>query len=184
MADDNYILTHVYIHTHSSLPKFWMTNKPQNEAQRYGVCWGELEIWSSERDFASQKILKTIKPERISNPQGREIGTVIQKLKSAATGLEENGKFVSVVISTQGIPSDTFTESNSAVMEEYIQSLRALSALPVKIVFRLCTDDKKGRNFYKKIDMDIDCDVLGSYWDEVRHTYTYLCCVYEFNVLP
>ena len=42
-----------------------------------------------------------------------------------------------------------------------------MSDLPVKIVFRLCTRDKKVLNFYKKVDMDINCDVLGSYWDEV-----------------
>jgi hypothetical protein len=150
-----------------------MTNKPQSEAQRYGVCWGEPETWSSERDLASQKILKTIKPERVSNPLGREICKVIQKLKAAATWVKEEGKFVSVVICTQGVPTNEFGETSSAVMKECIQSFKALSDLPVKIVFRLCTRDKKVLNFYKKVDMDINCDVLGSYWDEVSLVYLF-----------
>lgn len=80
------------------------------------------------------------------------------------------GKFVSVVVCTQGVPTDENGLNSSEVMEEYIRSLFALSDLPVKIVFRLSTSDRNVLNFYKKADLDIiDCDVLGDYWKEVRY---------------
>lgn len=150
------------------LHQFWMSNKPANEAQRYGVCWGDPENWSSERDHASLKLLRTLRPEGRNNQLKTEIGRVIKKLESEAPRLEEEDKFVSVVICTHGVPTNEFGESSSAVMKEYISSLKALNDLPVKIVLRLVTNEKKVMNFYKKVDLSIDCDVLGNYWEEVR----------------
>jgi hypothetical protein len=92
---------------------------------------------------------------------------MIRKLESEAPRLREEGKFVSVVISTQGVPTDLEAESTSEIMSEYIQSLKALSELPARITFRLVTGDKKVIDFYKKVDLGFECDVIGDYWDEV-----------------
>jgi hypothetical protein len=71
----------------------------------------------------------------VSNPLGREINKVIKKLEAEAIRLEEQGKFVSVVICTQGVPTNEFGESSSSVMKDCLSSLKALSRLPVRIVF-------------------------------------------------
>jgi hypothetical protein len=90
-------------------------------------------------------------------------------IKPEATCLKKEGKFVSVIICTQGVPTDKEVDSGSAVMIECLQSLTALSNLPVKIVFWLCTNEKKVTDFYKKVDLKMECDVLDSYWDEVSY---------------
>ena len=53
-------------------------------------------------------------------------------------------------------------------MKDCIGSLFALSDLPVKIVFRLCTRHKSVFDFYKKMELDMECDVMSDYWNEVR----------------
>ena len=53
-------------------------------------------------------------------------------------------------------------------MKECIASLFELSDLPVKIVLRLCTSQQSVLDFYKKVELDVDCDVMGDYWNEVR----------------
>ena len=72
-----------------------------------------------------------------------------------------------MVISTQGVPTDSNGHNKSEAMKEFIGSLFVLSELPVKITFRLCTREKKVLEFYNKVDLDIPCDVLGDYWTEV-----------------
>ena len=149
--------------------QFWMTNKPRDQMQRHAVCWGEPDNWAIERKRASQVILKDLAPEQHTNPLVYEVSQIKKKLDPEASRLEKEGKFVSIIICTQGEPTDGEGEKNSAAMKEFIQSLKVLSDLPVKIVFRLFTSDEKVLNFYKKVDTDLvaNCDVLGNYWQEV-----------------
>jgi hypothetical protein len=146
-----------------------MINKPHDECQRYGICWGNPECWAQARDHASHKILEVLKPEQKANPIGSEVLKCAKMIKPEATCLKKEGKFVSVIICTQGVPTDKEVDSGSAVMIECLQSLTALSNLPVKIVFWLCTNEKKVTDFYKKVDLKMECDVLDSYWDEVSY---------------
>ena len=110
-----------------------------------------------------------MKPEQISNPLGFEGHRVVKKIKAATTRLEEEGKFITVVISTQGVPTNiTGDDSSTAIMKECIKNWKELTELPVKLVFRLCTNDQKVVKFYKKVSNEIECVVLGNYWVEVR----------------
>ena len=43
----------------------------------------------------------------------------------------------------------------------------SLSQLPVKIIFRLCTDNDNVVDFFSSLDSKIDCDVLDDFWGEV-----------------
>lgn len=38
-----------------------------------------------------------------------------------------------------------------------------LSNLPVKVVFRLCTDNDNVVDFFSSLDSKLDCDVLGEF---------------------
>jgi hypothetical protein len=161
-----------------------MTNKPQKEAQRHGVSWGDPGHWADERKNTSRVIFKNLSPEQKANPLAYEIGKVRKKLEPQAARLKEDGMFVSVIICTHGVPMNEAGESSSASMKEFMKSLKALAELPVRIVFRLCTGKDKVLNFYKKIDIDFDCDVLGSYWEEVSLAFIgFICvrvCVFSF----
>ena len=112
-------------------------------------------------------MLKELRPEQEANPLGPEILKVVKKLEPEADRMEEEGKFVSVVICTQGAPKNERGESSSHVMKDCIINLKALSNLPVKLTFRLCTGDSKVLNFYRKAGIELGLDVLGDYWDEV-----------------
>lgn len=105
-------------------------------------------------------------PEQCTNPLAREILRIAKNIESAALRFKDKGKFVSVVICTHGLSTDKNGDSNPETMREYITNLKALANLPVKIVLRLCSGERKVMKLYRKVD--VDCDVLGSYPDEVR----------------
>ena len=90
-----------------------MINNPGHHPQRYGVCWGDPSNWAAERDNASKIILKELKPEQESNPLGPEVLRVVKKLEPVAALMKNDGKFVSVVICTQGVPRNELGESGS-----------------------------------------------------------------------
>ena len=144
-----------------------MVNDPRDHPQRYGICWGDPANWSSERDHASQIMLKELRPEKDSNPLGPEVLKVVKKIESEAARMEEEGKFVSVVICTQGVPKNERGEGSSHVMKDCIINLKALAKFPVKITFRLCTGDEKVLSFYRKAGRELGLDIMGDYWDEV-----------------
>ena len=153
-----------------------MVNVPRDHPQRYGICWGNPAKWALERDHASQIMLKELKPEKDHNPLGPEVLKVAKKLQPEAVRMEEEGKFVSVVICTQGRPKNERGESSPQVMKDCIINLKALAKFPVKITFRLCTGDDDVLNFYRKAGRELGLDVLGDYWDEVRQLYK--ACMY------
>ena len=63
----------------------------------------------------------------------------------------------------------TGDDSSTTIMKECIKNWKELSELPVKLVFRLCTNDQKVVNFYKRVSDELECVVLGNYWVEVRY---------------
>lgn len=115
-------------------------------------------------------MLKAIKPEQKSNPLGYETRRFVKKIKAAAPRLEDEGKYITVVVSTQGVPTNiTGDDGSTTIMKECIKNWKELSELPVKLVFRLCTNDQKVVNFYKRVSVELQCVVLGNYWVEVRY---------------
>ena len=107
-------------------------------------------------------------PEHACNPLSVEIRKVANRLQPVASHLEGNNKFVSVVISTQGVPTNEKGEKGSLVLKEYLKSLVELASLPVKLVFRICSDDDAVLEFYNVVDTKVDSDVLDDFWAEVR----------------
>lgn len=79
---------------------------------------------------------------------------------------------VSVIICTQGVPTDSDGNKGSDVLKDYLQSLVGLAAsLPVKIVFRICSDDDKVLEFYNVVDQKVESDVLDDFWSEAMEVY-------------
>ena len=101
-----------------------MINNPGHHPQRYGVCWGDPSNWAAERDNASKIILKELKPEQESNPLGPEVLRVVKKLEPVAALMKNDGKFVSVVICTQGVPRNELGESGSDQLEGIVEAAR------------------------------------------------------------
>jgi hypothetical protein len=107
-------------------------------------------------------------PDRGTNNLAAEVRKITKRLEPEAARLKKKDNFVSVIIYTQGVPTNERGEGGPAVLKEYVDALKSLSALPVKIIFRLCTDNEKVMQFYNAMDVKFDCDVLDDYWGEVR----------------
>ena len=147
--------------------QFWTTNKPPNEDQRFATCWGDPQSWTTQRKSSIQT-LQNLTPSLQANPLSEQIRKIIARLEPEASRLKSQKKYVSVVICTQGVVTDEYGQNSPEVMKECIASLFELSDLPVKIVLRLCTSQQSVLDFYKKVELDVDCDVMGDYWNEVR----------------
>jgi hypothetical protein len=150
--------------------QFWFVNKPNdvNVPQRFGVCWGDSDQWPAEREAASQIMKNYVTPEHACNPIATEVRKVASRLDHVAMDLEERDKFVSVIICTQGVPTDEQGLRGAAVLKDYLGSLVGLAAtLPVKIVFRICNDDDRVLDFYNVVDQRVESDVIDDFWSEV-----------------
>lgn len=142
-------------------------NKPSSSIpQKFGVCWGDSKDWATERENAA-RIMNEVSPEYACNPLAHEVRNIASRLDNVASHLEEKDKFVSVIICTQGVPSNEDGEKGPAVLTDYLKSLIGLASLPVKIVFRICSDDDGVLDFYNIVDQKVQSDVLDDYYGEV-----------------
>jgi hypothetical protein len=100
----------------------------------------------------------------------REIHATITAMKSS---LESEGKRVVVVLATDGLPTNSFGESNSFIKDQFVQSLRALEGLPVWLVVRLSTDEEEVVDFYNGLDdqLELSMDVLDDFCGEAEEIY-------------
>ena len=59
----------------------------------------------------------------------------------------------------------------------------SLSQLPVKIIFRLCTDNDQVVDFFSSLDSKLDCDVLDDFWGEVRESSNHVSLTYKYYTM-
>ena len=87
--------------------------------------------------------------------------------------LRATGQKVSVIIATDGLPTDQDGYCNKHTKDQFIASLRSLEGLPVWIVIRLCTDEDEIVDFYKEIDrqLELSVEVLSDYICEAEDVY-------------
>ena len=85
-----------------------------------------------------------------------------------AEALRARGRHVTVVVGTQGRPTNRFGEAGSEARREFTRELAAWSKLPVKIIVRLCTDTEEVRDMFNTLDkIGGSLDVLDDFWGEV-----------------
>ena len=56
-----------------------------------------------------------------------------------APQLRREGKRVSIILATDGLPTDDHGSHGELIRQQFVESLRLLEGLPVWIVIRLCT---------------------------------------------
>lgn len=111
--------------------------------------------------------MKDVTPDRACAPLATVVRKITSRLVPVAAQLDQEEKFVSVIICTQGVPTDENGKKGPAVLKDYLKSLSSLASVPVKVVFRICTDDEDVLEFYNTVDAKIECDVLDDFWGEV-----------------
>ena len=110
---------------------------------------------------------------------------LVEHLKEVYVSLErhsrellERGQIATLIIVTDGIPTDEFGEEGEFVKNEFMDILQEFSNLPVWIVIRLVTDDDRVIDFYNSIDeyfanldCDLNVDVLDDWINEAKEVY-------------
>jgi hypothetical protein len=84
--------------------------------------------------------------------------------------LLERGQKAVVVIATDAIPSDQYGDTSEEAKEKFFIALKKLQLLPVWIVIRLCTNDRKAMQYYRKLDkkLEIPIECVSDYITESK----------------
>jgi len=92
----------------------------------------------------------------------------LQKIYHSLTHIE--GKIV-LVIATDGVATDDLGFVSPSVNRAFISALKLLQS-KARIVVRVCTNDEKILNYYKKLkEMELPIEVLDDYMDEAKEIY-------------
>jgi hypothetical protein len=93
-----------------------------------------------------------------------------ERIRAVEQDMVSNGQKTAIVIATDGLPSDKYGDSPEAVINEFCDVLKSLQLLPVWIVIRLFTKERLVRNFYNKLDKQLErpMECISCYMDEAK----------------
>eukprot|EP00571_Detonula_confervacea_P017836 CAMPEP_0172299274 /NCGR_PEP_ID=MMETSP1058-20130122/1631_1 /TAXON_ID=83371 /ORGANISM="Detonula confervacea, Strain CCMP 353" /LENGTH=1098 /DNA_ID=CAMNT_0013008681 /DNA_START=29 /DNA_END=3325 /DNA_ORIENTATION=- len=139
--------------------------------QQFSVCCSKQSDVASEIEQA-KNIMMTTTPNMPRSPLIQCISDFKKKISRDASLLSSQGKHVTLVMCTQGLPTDQTGQTELAALRQFKHNLYSLSKLPVKIVFRLCTNDDNIMHLYNSLDAKLDnCDVLDDFFSEALEVY-------------
>ena len=106
-------------------------------------------------------------------PLAKHVTQIRNMIAPMAAQLQREGKTISVILATDGLPSDENGNEGHIILNQFVQSLKSLEGLPVWVVVRLCTDDEKVVDFYNSIDyqLNLPYDVLDDFFGEALEVY-------------
>lgn len=130
-----------------------------NGWQSFGVC----ESCDSDANQDVQNgldIVSKMAPDG-PTPLKMHVMAIREEVESMKDFLRATGQHVSIVICTDGLPSDTTDE-------DFMKELRRLEGLPVWIVIRLCTNEIDAVDFYNRLDaeLEVPVDVVDDFLGE------------------
>lgn len=89
-------------------------------------------------------------------PLAERMTDIRHMLEDLAPKLGRNGQKATIVVATDGLPTDSYGSSTPEAAREFVQILRSLQSFPVWLVIRLCTDDEDTRRFYNSLDEELE----------------------------
>ena len=116
------------------------------------------------------QVLRTVQPNG-PTPLTTQLNILHQYIASLDAGLRARGHTFSIVLTTQGLPTNEKGESSPQIVSEFVQALRKLESFSVWIVLRLCSDDEKTFEFYNSLDTQDNLDVLDDFCGEALEVY-------------
>eukprot|EP00984_Skeletonema_dohrnii_P029895 scaffold20854_cov126-Skeletonema_dohrnii-CCMP3373.AAC.4 len=149
--------------------EFWLVNDSGEGAgsQRFSVACGNKKDLSEEREMA-YKIIKRATLEEKRNTLASQLRRIEKRIAKEALELTANNKHVVLMLCTDG---DELGRKGSAA-QDFVDSVVALSKLPVKIIVRLYTDDDRIIDFFNRLDSKLtDIEVLDDYFGEAMEVY-------------
>lgn len=154
--------------------KFWIRTKLRlvnvdgDGDHKFSLCCGSPDDVTDEvLHLKSALKHATLAQDRCPlTAQIHKISKIVSDMTPALNAYDQK---ITVVVFTQGLPTDKLGASTRSVQHEFWSELQALSKLPVKLIVRLCTDNQEVINVYNKFDgRTSSIDVLDDYWGEVR----------------
>mmetsp|Transcript_24370 Transcript_24370/g.52542 ORF Transcript_24370/g.52542 Transcript_24370/m.52542 type:complete len:415 (-) Transcript_24370:176-1420(-) len=149
---------------------FRMLNDPScgPNSQQFGIAENSLDprVLQEEVDRAIT-IMKTAQPGGVT-PLIQHIEEIRQSVKELEPQLRADGCRVSIILATDGLPTDESGYGGAAIQQRFLEALRGLEGLPVWVVIRLCTDEEKVVEFYNGLDsqLELSMEVLDDFLEE------------------
>lgn len=105
-----------------------------------------------------------------ATPLTAAVEDVRKKIQGMLPKLSKTGTRVSLVIATDGLPTDTMGYGGEEENMKFGKALGSLAGLPVSTVIRLCTNDEQVVNFYNSLDgkLELNMDVLDDFVGEAQ----------------
>ena len=139
---------------------------------KFSLCWGAREDVPDEM-ATIRKVMKHASLDKRRCPLTDRIHSLAKGIAKEERNIRARDKHVTLVICTQGMPTDSHGDKGAGVRRELQHELAKLSNLPVKVIVRLCTDDEGVRDMFNTMDSKFNSvDVLDDYWGEVCA----MCC--------
>ncbi|CAB9513401.1 expressed unknown protein [Seminavis robusta] len=138
--------------------------------QQFSVADSSERIMDDVRE--AQNIIRNEKPHGCT-PLTSHILEIHREIKALAPELRQNGQRVTIVIATDGLPTDQRGHGGDTMKNEFVEALRMLEGLPVWVVIRLCTDEDKVVEFYNDLDviLELSVEVLDDFTAEAQEVY-------------
>jgi len=141
-----------------------------------GVGDGSQEfVVQNFEDFErAQETLQEVSPDG-GTPLTNHIRAIRERIGEWTSKLLIYNQKVVVVIATDGLPTDTVGVEGDNHTEEFVAELKELLKLPVWLVIRLCTNERKVVDFYNELDnkLEMSIEVIDDLVKEAREIHGY-----------
>jgi len=106
-------------------------------------------------------------------PLSKHIYEIREQVVLMAPNLNAQGCKVTIVLATDGLPTDSRGTGGKIEQMNFLEAMRSLEGLPVWIVIRLCTDNDAVVEFYNDLDrqLELSVEVLDNFTSEAEETY-------------
>ncbi|CAB9501606.1 expressed unknown protein [Seminavis robusta] len=143
---------------------FRLLNDPGSAAgpQQFGICESALSHGCiAEQVQHCRDIMERNYPVG-QTPLTQHIRKITEEIQAVRSGLLASGKRISIVICTDGIPTDAPNR------QFFVDALRKLETMPVWLVIRLCTDEPSVVDYYNQLDdeLKLSIDVIDDFQGE------------------
>ena len=154
--------------------RFALLSNPQQQTQNHPPPPQYFSLLQTGNLAQEQQVLRqvltTVQPHGPTTLTA-QLNILIQYIASVDAALRARRHTLSIVLTTQGLPTNEKGESSPQIVEEFVQTLRRLETYPVWLVLRLCSDDEKAFEFYNALDSQDNLDVLDDFYGEALEVY-------------
>lgn len=141
---------------------------PNVGSQTFAVGTGKANMQQEMMQVRS--LMLRAKPLGASSIQ-TPLKMVAQRIRQMRNRLILSNRRVSIVIVTDGVPTDEDgTERSDVAEQDFLATLRSLEGLPCWVVVRLCTNEKSVVDYWNKLDelVDLQLEVLDDHLNEAK----------------